>query len=236
MKNYLCTLKGNAHLLRQRVTGRDRLILDRIDRVVEKLESFTRGLAVAGDAATGIGEPVPFRPIEAALACARTHFHKRMGDFRFTERTQAAEMLCDPGRFEQVLLNLYANALEAGARRVDTEVIRDRERLLIRVEDDGQGCAREDLRRIFEPFFTTKSGPARRGLGMFIVQSIVENHGGRVRVAAKNGGSDGRTGLIFTLDFPLPVPNPEATLPSPLMEAQVPVEESWLLVPPVCLP
>jgi hypothetical protein len=236
MKNYLCTLKGNARLLRQRVNGRDQAILDRIDRVVEKLESFTRGMAVSGDAATGLGEPVPFRPVDAARACARTHFHKRMGDFRFSEDTQAAEMLCDPGRFEQVLLNLYANAMEAGARRIDTEVRRDHERLLVRIEDDGVGCAREDLQRIFEPFFTTKTGPARRGLGMFIVQSIVENHGGHVRVAAKNGGADGRTGLIFTLDFPLPVRIPEAARPVPLLEAEAPAEESWLLVPPVCVP
>jgi signal transduction histidine kinase len=235
MKNYLCTLKGNARLLRQRVTVRDQVILDRIDRVVEKLESFSRGLGAAGNAATGMGEPVPFRPVDAARTCARTHFHKRMADFRFGDDPHATEMLCDPGRFEQVLLNLYANALEAGARRIETEAIRDQDRLLIRVEDDGQGCAREDLQRIFEPFFTTKTGPARRGLGMFIVQSIVENHRGRVRVAAKNGGADGRTGLIFTLEFPLPARKPEAVRPIPLLEAELPAEETWMLAAPAHL-
>jgi hypothetical protein len=91
------------------------------------------------------------------------------------------------------------------------------------------------LQRIFEPFFTTKTGPARRGLGMFIVQSIVENHKGRVRVAAKNGGADGRTGLIFTLEFPLPARKPEAIRPIPLLEAELPAEESWMLAVPAHL-
>jgi signal transduction histidine kinase len=200
IKNYLCTLKGNASLLRQRVPTDDQAIIDRIDRVVEKLESFTRRMG-ASEAATGLGVLTPVVPSQTAQACVRTHFHKRSEAFRFHEDPGAPPLLCDPGRLEQVFLNLYANALEAGAVRVDTWVRREENRLLIRIEDDGRGCAREDLARIFEPFFTTKTGPARRGLGMFIVQSIVENHGGRVQVESKNGSGAGRTGLIFTLVF-----------------------------------
>lgn len=241
MKNYLCTLKGNARLLRQRVPSDDQAILDRIDRVVEKLESFTRGLAGAGDAATGLGPLSPVRPAQAALACARTHFHKRMDAFRFSEDSEAPPLFCDAGRFEQVLLNLYANSLEAGAGRIETVVSGVGGRLIVRIEDDGHGCAREDLERIFEPFYTTKPGPARRGLGMFIVRSIVENHGGRIGVATKNGGAEGRTGLVFTLDFPAqdrgsPAHNETgraryAVRPAPLSMAKAPADESWLLAP-----
>jgi signal transduction histidine kinase len=203
MKNYLCTLKGNARLLRQRMPTGDQAIIDRIDRVVEKLESFTRGLG-DGDAATGLKALASVPPAQAARACARMHFPRRSGAFRFSEEPAVPALLCDSDRLEQVFLNLYANAFEAGAGRVDTAVRREGDRLLVRIEDDGRGCARDDLERIFEPFFTTKPGPARRGLGMFIVRSIVENHGGRIRVATKNGSEGGRTGLIITLDFPSP--------------------------------
>lgn len=202
MKNYLCTLKGNAHLLRQRTTGRDRDIVDRIDRVVDKLESFTRSMA-APSAATACGLLWHLNMADATRACALTHFHRDADRFRWILRPDAPPLLGDPDRLDQVFLNLYINALEAGASRIATTVSRAGDRLEITIEDDGKGCASEDLERIFEPFFSTKQGPARRGLGMFIVQSIVENHGGRIQVKSKND-APGDHGLIFTLLFPAP--------------------------------
>jgi two-component system, NtrC family, sensor kinase len=77
----------------------------------------------------------------------------------------------------------------------------------MKVEDDGVGCHPGDLVRLFEPFFTTKAGPARRGLGMFVVQSIVESHGGKISVQSKNGCFHNAHGLVFTLDFPISTPS-----------------------------
>jgi signal transduction histidine kinase len=232
MKNYLCTLKGNARLLRQRMPSNDQVIIDRIDRVVAKLESFTRGMAET-HAATATGVLWHVRPADAAQACARTHFHKDVATFIWAKNDEAPTLLCDPDRLEQVFLNLYSNSLEAGARKVETSVVREKGKLTVRIEDDGRGCAEEDLTRIFEPFFTTKQGPARRGLGMFIVQSIVENHGGMVKVRTKNGGADGRTGLIFTLTFPQPPVSPVVNaVPAPLDLAGAPDEMAWLLPEP----
>jgi signal transduction histidine kinase len=204
MKNYLCTLKGNARLLRQRIKGNDRDIIDRIDRVVEKLESFTQSMTATADA-TSSGVLWHVNAGDAGKACVKTHFHKEAQSFRWTIGPDAPALLGDPDRLDQVFLNLYSNALEAGASRVTTSVRRDGDRLQLTIEDDGRGCATEDLERIFEPFFTTKQGPARRGLGMFIVQSIVENHGGRIKVRSKNG-TPGLRGLVFVLDFPAQPP------------------------------
>lgn len=234
MKNYLCTLKGNAHLLRQRIPGDDQAIIDRIDRVVEKLESFTRQLGNR-EAATALGAMSPLSSAQIARASARTHFHKRIDAFRFSEDPSSPSLLCDPGRLDQVFLNLYSNALEAGASRIDTAIRREGGKLVLRIEDDGRGCAEEDLARIFEPFFTTKSGPARRGLGMFIVQSIVENHGGSVRVETKNDSAAGSTGLIFTLEFPHPRRAAVSTRPAPLIAASDSAAGEWMLSPPVAL-
>jgi signal transduction histidine kinase len=232
MKNYLCTLKGNARLLRNRMPGDDQAIIDRIDRVVEKLESFTRRIGT-GEAATGLGALKPMPPSQAAEACVRTHFHKRLDAFRFCEDSAAPALLCDPGRLEQVFLNLFANSLEAGAGRIETSVRSEGRRLIVRIEDDGRGCEPDDLARIFEPFYTTKTGPVRRGLGMFIVQSIVENHGGSVRVTSKNGSPGGSTGLVFTLDFPQPSRVGVPLRPIPLVAATASVEEEWMLNSPL---
>lgn len=232
MKNYLCTLKGNASLLRQRMPSSDQVIIDRIDRVVAKLESFTRGIAKA-NAATACGVLWHICLADAAKACTRTHFHKDAQAFDWDGGNDAPTLLCDPERLEQVFLNLYSNSLEAGATQVNTATRKERGRLIVRIEDNGRGCAEEDLARIFEPFFTTKRGPVRRGLGMFIVQSIVENHGGKVKVGTKNGGADGRTGLIFTLEFPLsPVIPTTSEVFAPLAQAGSPSEIAWLLPKP----
>jgi signal transduction histidine kinase len=236
MKNYLCTLRGNAHLLRQRMPGQDQDILDRIDRVVESLETFSRNLSGAREAATASGALWYVQPADTAQACARTHFHRDLDVFRWEAAADAPTLLCDPDRLEQVFLNLYANAMEAGARNVATTVRREGSRLVVRIEDDGKGCAQEDLERIFEPFFTTKQGPARRGLGMFIVQSIVENHGGCIRVGSKNGTAPGRCGMVFTLEFPIPpiVPSRRGDL-APVTLAPAKAGEGWLLAHPEAL-
>lgn len=204
MKNYLCTLKGNASLLRQRIQGNDRIIIDRIDRVVEKLESFTRTMGKGPDA-TACGLFWGVRMGDVAAFCMKTHFHRHSDGFTWDVQADAPTLLGDPGRLEQMFLNLYSNSLEAGALRMHTTIRRDGNNLLVRIEDDGKGCTREDLNRIFTPFFTTKEGPARRGLGMFIVQSIVENHGGSIVARTKNGTAAGN-GLIFTLKFPISLP------------------------------
>lgn len=202
MKNYLCTLKGNARLLRQCIRAKDANIIDRIDRVVEKLESLAMDMATApGPNATANRQLRPVRLDAAAKACITTHFHKDAARFAW-EILDGGITMGDPDRLEQVFLNLYSNALEAGASRVLTTMRRVENRIRICIEDDGKGCPAEDLARIFEPFFSTKAGPARRGLGMFIVQSILENHGGRILVQSKNGIKPHIHGLIFTLEFP----------------------------------
>ncbi|MDB5047593.1 MAG: histidine kinase [Fibrobacteres bacterium] len=232
MKNYLCTLKGNASLLRERIQDNDRVIIDRIDRVVERLESFTRNISKASNA-TSNRTLWRLRLGEEAKACVSTHFHRDTARFHWEIQDKSATLLGDPARFDQVFLNLYMNAVEAGARCVTTSVGRLGDRVLVRIEDDGKGCDPEDLSRIFEPFFTTKRGPARRGLGMFIVQSIVENHGGTIQVRSKNGSGEGAHGLVFTMDFPLSVPSlPEKPEAAFRLEPHADAAQHWLLTLP----
>jgi signal transduction histidine kinase len=216
-------------LLRQRIKGNDRTIIDRIDRVVEKLESFTQDMAATPMASRLVRS---VRLEAAAKTCVAIHFHQDVERFRW-ETSDAGLTLGDPDRLEQVFLNLYANAFEAGASQVTTSLRRMGKRLRLRIEDDGKGCAPEDVGRIFEPFFTTKSGPARRGLGMFIVQSIVENHGGRIQAKSKNGTRAGAHGLVFTLDFPsiAPLPPEKPEIPFPPDETAR-ASERWLLALP----
>jgi len=104
----------------------------------------------------------------------------------------------DIDQIRQSVLNLVRNALESmtegGTLRVST-LVEDSSVLLI-VEDTGNGMADEMLERIFDPFFTTKSGGT--GLGLSMVQQIVQEHGGDIRCQSAVGH-----GTRFTMTLPV---------------------------------
>jgi len=94
----------------------------------------------------------------------------------------------DAAGWERVFVNLFLNSAQAGAKNIR---IRANSNEII-VSDDGPGISLELLPRIFQPRVSTKS--IISGLGLYVVQSIVEQNGGSV--TAENGLSGG---AIFTL-------------------------------------
>jgi PAS domain S-box-containing protein len=93
----------------------------------------------------------------------------------------------DPVLLQQVLINLIMNAIEAtissaGVRReILIRSAKNRDGVLVQVQDYGPGIAPEVADRIFEPFFTTKAKGI--GMGLSISHSIIESHGGRLEIA-----------------------------------------------------
>jgi signal transduction histidine kinase len=112
----------------------------------------------------------------------------------------------DPMMFRQVLDNLVDNAIRYRANapaRVDLHVVHDGEWIEIRVADQGLGVAADRIERIFERFSRIEDGQGVRGqrgmgIGLSIVRSIVQSHGGRV--GARSAGP----GLGLTVWIRLP--------------------------------
>jgi PAS domain S-box-containing protein len=110
----------------------------------------------------------------------------------------------NPGKLQQVFLNLLLNAKDAmpqgGQLRVATVVNGHVEAL---IADSGSGIAPEHLKRIYDPFFTTKTTPKpgeRRGtgLGLSVSYGIIQEHAGKINVESIVG-----SGTTFHLEFPL---------------------------------
>jgi PAS domain S-box-containing protein len=110
----------------------------------------------------------------------------------------------NPGRLQQVFLNLFLNAKDAmpggGTLSVATS---NGDQVSVRVSDTGTGISPEHVQRIYDPFFTTKTTPKEgqsrgTGLGLSVTYGIIQEHAGKIRVESRPG-----SGTTFALDFPL---------------------------------
>ncbi len=118
-------------------------------------------------------------------------------------------IMADPGRLEQVFINLLINARDAieerwrsdGHSRPDKRITLkarpEAGRVHVEVCDTGTGIPQEIIDRIFEPFFTTKKVGKGTGLGLSISYGIVKDYGGDIHATPRQG-----KGTCFVLDFP----------------------------------
>lgn len=109
----------------------------------------------------------------------------------------------DPVQLQQVILNLFKNAIEAMAstprnsRRLNIGTRIEQESfVLLSIQDTGTGVSPQDRDRVFEAFFTTK--PAGMGLGLAICRTIIERYEGRLVL-----GKSGPQGSIFEITLPV---------------------------------
>jgi signal transduction histidine kinase len=124
----------------------------------------------------------------------------------------APKLAADPDQLQQVLVNVFVNALEATprGRRIRVEARGDPDdpgRARITVADTGTGIPPEVLPRVFEPFVTTKEGGRGTGLGLAISRDLVLAHGGEMTIASEPG-----RGTTVTIRLPR---EPPGAVPSP---------------------
>ena len=103
-------------------------------------------------------------------------------------------VFADANHLKQVLLNLVINAEQAmlSANGQGTLIVRSwhdvkNHAAVLEINDDGAGIPEEVQAKIFDPFFTTKSAGMGTGLGLTVAHSIVQDHGGAIRVESTPG-------------------------------------------------
>ncbi len=203
IRNPLSSIKGFATYFKQRYQDvpEDRQTagimiqeVDRLNRVVSQLLEFARPVTVSPTAAS-------FKTIlEDSLKVIERQAQDKQITISTRNSAHIDKVEIDPDRINQVLLNLYLNAIEAmepgGRLQIEVSGSGANSGLKIRVSDTGHGISGEDLSRIFDPYFTTKSSGT--GLGLAIAHNIVETMGGTIEVKSEAG-----QGTTFTLTIPV---------------------------------
>jgi signal transduction histidine kinase len=145
--------------------------------------------------------------VRGCLELARTRYNLDAGALLYTESVDepGARVLGDPDELQAAVSNLLDNAVKYSDKeiKISVEVATvDEKRVAVRVADSGIGIPSSQLKRIFKRFYRVQGAFMARvkgtGLGLFIVRSIIEKHGGRV--FAKSAGP-GR-GSTFTIHLP----------------------------------
>ena len=142
----------------------------------------------------------------ARAAIELTHYGMRSNGIRVSTEFEAGlpAVAADSDQLHQVLVNLLINAQQAlqecdHERRicVSTHFNADKERVCIKVADNGPGVPPEVARRMFEPFFTTKPQGAGTGIGLSFSHGVIEAHGGNLLLES------GEQGATFVVELPV---------------------------------
>jgi len=165
-------------------------------KIVENSERIAR--VVQGLRDYGVGDGARLRPdleLNGAVAAALSVLACQMQQDVWLKTALGTDIPVVTGnqhQIEQVLINLILNAMQSfpdGRGEVVLTTRHDREaaEVVVEVEDDGVGICAETMERLFEPFFSTKLDRGGSGLGLYISQYIVAEHGGRLQLTSTPG-------------------------------------------------
>ena len=136
-------------------------------------------------------------------------------DVQWEIDTDLPKIMADPGRLEQVFINLLLNARDAieektasGAgggddKQITLKTHSDGDHVIAEIRDTGSGIPEAIQDKLFEPFFTTKEVGKGTGLGLSISYGIVKDCGGDIEAVSRRG-----EGATFTVTFPISKPKP----------------------------
>ena len=211
LKTPLTAMRGYVETLRREDIALDRPTRERylttleretlrLDRLVKDLVDLSRHEHGVSDLDARVF--ATRRVFEHVVQRHHAELERRNVQARIDTSMEADQIVADPDRIEQVVENLFANALRhtPDGGTIDLGARFDRDAYALTITDSGNGIAPEHLPHIFERFYKVDSaranGSGGSGLGLSIARAIVERHGGTIAAASEPG----RT--VFTIRLP----------------------------------
>lgn len=214
MRTPVATLDGYLEGIIDGVVTADQATLEMLREQVARLARLAQDIALV--TAAGEGRlSMHWQQVEAgalvddAAALAAASFTDNGVELAVvgTDEARQTLLMADPDRLGQVLTNLLDNAVRHTSKggRVQLGVERAGSMLRLWVRDTGSGIAAEHLPHLFERFYRVDAARDRAhggsGIGLAIVRSIVQAHGGAVSAASAGSGQ----GALFGVELPLEV-------------------------------
>lgn len=204
--NYLTPVMIYAELLEneEALSDENKEMVHEMLTSVDKASNLSKDLLAFSRQDTGVRlEPLNFtKEVQRAIMIVR-----QLTPAAITLTTEILEqplyVLGRKGMAEHILLNLSKNAFQAmeASERKELHItlcaVSD-EKLRLEIRDTGCGIRPDALKKIFEPFYTTKGSRQGTGLGLSVVQNIVNSIGGTIRVE-----SELQSGTCFIVEIPL---------------------------------
>jgi two-component system cell cycle sensor histidine kinase/response regulator CckA len=183
-----------------------------IESIREDLKIVEKAAARASDLVTTLLSFSKNRDNKKQLACLEEVIEDAIKLIEHTFKSDGIQIIhhygkvppivMNVGEIQQVIINMALNSRDAmsegGVIAIKTDI--DDPYVRIEFSDNGIGIPEKNLQRIFEPFFTTKKGDNSKsgtGLGLSVVYSIIERHGGKIEVSSEVG-----RGTTFTIWLP----------------------------------
>jgi signal transduction histidine kinase len=186
-----------------------RVMLSDTDRLTETVEQVLRA-GRAGDKKAGREKSaVDFRQVvRECMDAARTRHHLPLEAIRYEEESingAGMRVLGSDEDLRTAVFNVLDNAIKYSGEKVDVRVrlnTPDEKRVVLRVRDHGVGIPADDLKSVFKRFYRVNRRSLAHvkgtGLGLFIVKSIAQKHGGSVTADSAGEGK----GTTITMELP----------------------------------
>lgn len=219
LRNPLAPIRNSLHILR--LGGRDDQIYDTLDRQVNHLVRLVDELMEVSRITRGAielkREPAALADaVRGAVEISQPMIERAGHRLTIDLPAEPLTLLADPVRLTQILANLLNNAAkftEAGGQ-IWLSVRREGSDAVISIRDTGIGIPPEMINRVFDLFCQVDRSLARSqgglGIGLSLVHSLVELHGGRIEARSAGAGN----GSEFIVTMPL-APGPAARVAPP---------------------
>ena len=217
IKNPLTPIQLSAERLRRRfgahVEGDDRKVFDQCTETIVRQVGDIRRMVDEFSAFARMPKPM-MEKRDLREVVREAVFLQEVGSpgirFKLDVPDEPVTAMIDHRLVTQALTNIVKNATEAieAATRLDREpglirvsIARQDGHAVVDVEDNGKGLPHQDREKLLEPYMTTRAKGT--GLGLAIVRKIMEEHGGAIALLDARSVSDGDTGALVRLSFPL---------------------------------
>ena len=215
LNNPLAGALGCLELLQRTATSEQRGLLETAVAEIDRAAAIVRDLNEYGRSSEGLADRIRVPELFERFLRLRRY---GAGDLEpeLGLAPDLPELWGNQNQILQALLNLARNAEQAVAglapeeRRIRILASQQSDIVVIEVVDNGPGISPDVRDRLFDPFFSTKDPGEGTGLGLTVVQSVVEGHGGRIEVSETPGG-----GATFRMVLPVPETAPASRAETP---------------------